>query len=204
MSFLLLPDDEFLLVKHLTETLGSQLLSGTFAPAGVATVSTDPLRLFPRPLPTKDDLPEELLFYTPDFGPVVTYADAADAVDPVNRVARALSRAALGAAFADTVDLHSTPLIRWVRSRERRAGQLFPGRLTTTARPTKQLPPNLLRLYRRVERWLKRQGTSIDPFEYCSDADRPRPTRLGPLAVWVLPGGMKYLKTGGEVWPWTA
>jgi hypothetical protein len=202
MSYLLLPQDETGLVRYMCEELGLVLLLSDVTDRGVPIVAAHPLTAVSNRLPIELATGGTLIFWCRDFGPVRTLADAPAPVEPADRVAASLTREAAGARFSDLIDLTRTPVIRWRRARFRREGQLKPALLQSMPIKVRDYPPEVLRVHRQIERWLKKHGEKVNPFDHCSDPAVPQPRNLGPFWVWVHPHALEWIWGGGEIWPW--
>lgn len=101
------------------------------------------------------------------------------------------------------LDRERSPILAWHRCSWHPTGALRPGRLTAQARPRKDQPKALLRVHEGVERWMKHEGTKLNPFDHAPD-DPPleRPEHEKPFAVFALPHAGRWVREGGSVWPW--
>jgi hypothetical protein len=203
MSFLLLPQDEMVLFRYLCEELGLALLLSDVTEQGAPRVALQPLTAISDRLPRSTVDPSTLIFWCRDLGQVKVLADAPEPVDAADRVAGLLTREAAGSGYGDVIDLCRTPVIRWVRARYRRDGQLMPGLLQAMPLSIRDTPPGVMRLHRNIDRWLKKRGEKVNPFEHCCDATVSPPRNLNVFWVWVHPHAMEWIKGGGEMWPWT-
>jgi hypothetical protein len=101
------------------------------------------------------------------------------------------------------IDLSRTPVICWSRPKwylpDRKC--VVAGRLGAMAAKTKEHPAALLRLYKRVDRWLRRPAVKLNPFEHCGIA-RAAPKNLNVFWVATWPQGKEWVERGGELWPW--
>jgi hypothetical protein len=104
----------------------------------------------------------------------------------------------------DLVDLARRPVVRFQRSNWNRNGCLNPGQLQGMAVRVKEHPPELLAKLRSVERWLKKRGERLNPFEHCSQSPIAAPSNLNVFWVWAQPAALTWVQQGGEVWPWSA
>jgi hypothetical protein len=221
MSFLLFPPDEIELVRYLCIDLDLALLLSDVTDGGVPRIAPLPLAAVPdkllweplprapgRPLSTPPD-PLTFLFWCPSLGPVRTFVDAPEPTEAIDRVAAQLTREAKGPSYANAIDLTRTPVIRWQRARFQRAclqngRRLVPGLLQAMPVKLRDTPPEVLKLHRKIERWLKKRGEKLNPFGHCSQTLVPQPRNLNPFWVWVHPHAMEWVRGGGEIWPWTA
>jgi hypothetical protein len=203
MSFLLLPQDEKALFHYMCDELGLSLLLSDVTERGAPRVASQPLTAVSDRLPTSVSDPGTLIFWCRDLGPVRVLADAPAPVDVADRVAGLLTRQAAGAGYGDVIDHCRTPVIRWRRARFRREGQLKPALLQAMPLKIRDTPPGVLSLHRQIDRWLKKRGEKVNPFDHCSDAPGPAPRNLSVLWVWVHPHAMEWIRGGGEIWPWT-
>ena len=177
-GFLLLPDDEVALVAYLLETESLTRLAHddlAYGPPAVGAPAT------PLPLPerSRHDVPARLTFWASQLGELRASADA-----------------------PGFIDHERSPILSWHRTRWHATGALCPGRLKAQARPRKDQPKALLALHERVERWMKREGTRLNPFDHAPDgAGVERPDNEKPFAVWAHPHAGRWVREGGTVWP---
>lgn len=110
------------------------------------------------------------------------------------------------ARWSELIDFNRTPAIRFTRSRWHKSGSLCPGLLSGQARPIKEQPKELVSLLRKIERWMKRAGERLNPFEHCHvEIPLKKPPRnLNMFWVWARPTALDWVRTGGSVWPWNA
>lgn len=206
MSFLLAPQDERDLTAYLCNEVGARLLLSDLAPSGEAQVAEDPLRALPPELPPPPTPGSrsiyQLLFWLPEHGAIRTMRDAPEAVDPRDVVSRRLTRESSDR-YLDVIDTGRTPLLQLRRSLRISGSRLQPGALGLAALDTPELQQRAARTHAKVVRWLKRSGTRIDPFLHCPEVVDRRPSRLGPLWVWVQPHAGVLVEKGVEIWPWT-
>lgn len=220
MSYLLLPDDEQNLVRYLSSEAGLDLLLDALAPrqrSGGASrrlphVGGDPLAALPNDLPPPvrprepGTVPRSLLFWSPGLGPLVALGDPGREQDAKSRVGLALTRESAdeaGYVWEDVIDQERSPVIRWLRCSWRDDGHLTPGLLQGMAAPLRAWPQQLVRTYRSVERWLRRDAVRIDPFEHCDGPPATIPRDRRPFTVWARPAAASWVAGGGRVWPWT-
>jgi hypothetical protein len=204
MSFLLLPPDELALVSYMCGDLDLALLLSDLTDRGVPRIATEPLAAVPDHLPSSPSDPRTFIFWCHWLGPVRTLADASESVDPADRVAGLLTREAAGDRYGDVVDLQRTPVIRWHRTSFQSERRLKPGLLQVMPLYVRDTPSDVLKLHRQVDRWMKKHGERLNPFDHCRDLPIPQPRNLNPFWVWVHRHAMDWVSGGGEIWPWTA
>lgn len=206
-GFLLLPEDELVLVAHLLDGEGLKLLASIDLGDGPCTVDglTDPL---PLPAPRQPNIepsePLELTFWAHQLGSLRPWSDAPAPTSVSERVHRMVNQQSV-ADFGSAVDEERSPVLRWRRTNWHSSGALCPGLLQAQARPAKQQPQELMKLHARVTRWMKREGHQLDPFEHAPEAlpvDPPRNTK--PFRVWAHRHAAEWVRCGGRVWPWNA
>jgi hypothetical protein len=206
-GFLLMPEDELVLVEHL---LGAEELR---------LLATDDLRDGPRfvaelgqsqPLPqpaqpfVEPAEPHTFFFWAPQLGELRVLGDAPPPATATDRVLRLLQSEATDDAQS-LLDTERSPIIRWSRARWHPNGALCPGLLQAQSRKTKDQPDELLRLYARVRRWMKGRSEKFNPFDHAPPEVRdPQPTNLKPFVVWAFPRAAEWVRGGGQIWPWNA
>jgi hypothetical protein len=142
-------------------------------------------------------------FWCPEIGPVRTLGDAPPPHEAKDAVMLQINREADPAGWRDRIDLARTPVIRWSRPRWYRKDRcLVASRLGAMAARTKDHPPALLKLYRQIERWLRRPATKFNSFKHCSDLPVPEPPNLSHFWVAAWPQAKTWIAQGGELWPW--
>ena len=198
MSYLLLPADERLLVAHLCDVLGWQLVSGRITrgqPEPIipwSAVLTDEL-------PTAGDLANGPLWvfmlWSADWGTAVSIRDA-PALTRVDQVRRALRQRAGAEAGAldDVIDAHVSPVAFYRRCYWDDEGNIGLGFLRGMDRPRRDWPPSLRRSIGQAERWLKREAVKVNPFEHVVGA-----RRIDGVTTWVMPAAWAWLQDGGHI-----
>lgn len=212
-GYLLLPDDERELVDYLTRTLGMSLLLDDLAPRRFITgprvphTAQRPLEAIPTDLPRRPLMPTDVysfLFWRPDLGSLIGFADKGRPDDPKSRVGFQLSTAG-ERDWRDRIDQDRSPLIRYQRSAWREEGHLSPGLLQGMAEITRLWPSALVTLHASIERWMRKGALKIDAFDYCDHRPTPLPRNRAAFVVWARPEAADWLASGvGRVWPWTA
>jgi hypothetical protein len=207
-GFLLLPEDEVLLVEHLVHREGLALLASDDMRDGPKIVAefTRPQPLPPsaRPLHTSPE-PDTFVFWVKALGEVRTLAEGPPLQGAIERVERLLTDQASGSDSRHLLDQSRSPILRWRRSHWHPNGTLCPGLLQAQARATKEQPVELLRVHSRVNRWMKAQSTKVDPFDHAPEEVRERkPENLRAFSTWVFPSAWEWIRNGGRVWPWNA
>jgi hypothetical protein len=182
-GFLLLPEDEPALVAHLLEAESLTRLAHddlSYGPPVVGALEA-PLPLPEPPRPgVEPGVPRRFTFWVPDLGE-------------------------LSPARHRFIDYERSPVLTWRRTSWHASGALCPGLLGTQTRPRKDQPVELLRLLARVEKWMKRSGVRLDPFDHAPDEPPvERPANVKPFAVWAHPHAAQWVRGGGSVWPWNA
>jgi hypothetical protein len=205
VNWLLLPTDELELATHLTRALGLRLVSPT--PTGWAVkASDDPPDELPPELPIFGALavPMDFVFWIPSAGPIRFLRDRAtdEGDDARSRVALRLTQDA-DAGWRDLIDLQRTPVIRYRRCLWRDEKTLIPGVLQGMDLKVREHPPSVLRTLRMVDKWLKRDGERLNPFEHCRNLPATQPRNLAVFWVWARPAALAWVRNGGEIWPWT-
>jgi len=190
MRYLLFPEEERALFRHLRDDLGLR-------PLAAAGEITDDFPDFLRP--TRRDH----YFWCPDIGPLRTLGEAPPPRDAKEAVLLGLNRQADPANWENMIDLARTPVICWHRPYWYRLhGCIVAGRLRSMAARRKEQPPELLRLHAQVDRWLRAPTTKVNPFRHCSGLARPAPSNLATFWVAAWPVGQAWIDDGGELWPW--
>jgi hypothetical protein len=207
-GFLLLPEDELLLVDHFMGQENLALLASDDLRAGPRLVerlvTPQPLRPPAEPLQQHPE-PHAFIFWAQALGPLRTIGEAPPPASASERVERLLTDESAGGDSQHVLDWSRSPIIRWSRANWHENGALCPGRLQAQPRKTKEQPPELLRLHSRLSRWMKKQSTRIDPFEHApSEVGDRRPQNLQGYATWAFPAAEDWVRRGGNVWPWNA
>jgi hypothetical protein len=192
LRYLLFPDEERALFRHLRDELGLRPL----ATGGDIT----------------DDFPDLIgpaqrdhYFWCPDIGPIRTLGEAPPPRDAKELVLQQLNRQADPANWRDMIDLARTPVISWHRpSWYRKDTRVVAGRLGSMAARRKEHPPELRRLHGQIDRWLRGPSTKFNPFRHCSGLPVPEPNNLATFWVAAWPLGKAWVQGGGELWPWDA
>lgn len=204
MSYLLIPEDEKDLVTYLVNGLGLKLLLSDVAPNREPRVAQDPLSAVPTELGKQyDATPSHLIFWCSQLGPIRTLVDAPVTSDPRTQVARQLTQQSAGDEYEDVIDLSRTPVLRWRRCCWHAPNRLKPALLQGMELKVRQTPKDLLKLYAKVERWLKSRGEKLNPFEHCTELPGAQPRNLNTFWVWVHPHALESVRRGLEIWPWT-
>jgi hypothetical protein len=200
VSYLLLPADERLMAQVFCGEWGWAMLSGTVSRGSPQFLPVD------APNPPDAALIEALpaageqgmtgspafLFWSSEWGPVVSVGDAPEPPELVRRVIRR-HRAERSGPLADLVDPYSTPLIRYQRCFWASPNHLSPGFLKGMDRPRQEWPSALQRAFGQAERWLKRDAVKINPFDYASE------DRVERVSTWVRPAAWRWLQEGGRL-----
>ncbi len=203
----MLPDDERLLVDHLTDARGLRLLRSDDLRDGPPLFrgQLDPPPLPPPPEPLREPQePSEFLFWWPEGGELRRLGDAPAPEDPVGHVALKLTQSGTEH-WRDVLDSERSPIIRWSRCHWHASGALCPGLLQAQSTSSTRQPPELLGLHRRAKTWMQKQGVRINPFDHAPD-DVPvgEPANLNAFWVWAFPAAEAWVRDGGTVWPWNA
>ena len=208
MSYLLLPEDERELVEYLCYEIGLSLLLSDVAPNGIPSVARNPTAVLPSELPDRVQVGKAqvayFIFWCPSICPVHTIAQKSATTDPKDRVSEFLTRNNAGGRYPDVIDLSATPVIRYRRCYWQTTNRLVPGVLQAMPIRIPETPNEVLQLYRKVERWLRKRGTKLNPFEHCLDTPVPQPRNLNGFWVWAQPHALEWVRNNGEIWPWTA
>lgn len=206
-GFILLPEDELILVEHLRSAEELLLLASDDLAGGPPVIrgSLDPPPLPPPPVPFQPAAePDALLFWWPPGGELRTLGDAPAPADAKGRVALHLTQDATSE-WQDLLDQERSPIIRWSRTRWHSSGALCPGLLQTQARKTTEQPRELLRLHRRLTSWMKKQGVRTNPFDHApEELPVEPPPNVGSSWVWAFPAAAAWVGEGGTLWPWNA
>jgi hypothetical protein len=205
VNWLLLPDDERVLLAFIIDEIGGVLLDGEVTEHGEPRVVSDPLHALSDSLPSRDSHePTGYTFWIRDLGEIRTMADAPRTSDAREMVFRQLNADKFPDRWRDLVDLSRSPVLRVHRSNWNRNGCLNPGLLQAAATTVKEQPPELLARLRKTDRWLRREGERLNPFDYCSQSPMAAPRNMNPFWVWARPHALAWVQNGGEVWPWNA
>jgi hypothetical protein len=206
-GFLLLPEDEQVLVEHLTDAEGLLLLASDDLRGGPPVVRG---RLQAPSLPPPAEpfqpsgVPDMFIFWWPEGGELRALGDAPAPTHAVDRVALKLSQDA-SEQWKDLLDQERSPILRWKRCHWHHNGALCPGLLGVQARTASQQPAGLLWLRRRVQTWMKKHAVRTNPFDHAPDelATDP-PANVDSYWVWAFPAAEAWVRDGGTVWPWNA
>lgn len=196
MSYLLLPADERLLVAHLCDDLGWQLVSGRMTRGRPdPIVPWDAALLLG--LPTAGDRGSGPLwvftFWSADWGAAVAIRDAPPPLDQERRALRQRAGAEAGA-LDDLIDPHVSPVAMYRRCYRDGDGDIGLGFLRGMDRPRRDWPPRLRRSIGQAERWLKRESVKVNPFDYA-----PGVRRIDGVTTWVMPAAWAWLQDGGHI-----
>ena len=126
-GFLLLPEDELMLVAHLLDTEGLTRLAHEDLAHGPPVA-----RPLVQALPLPEAEPGRFVFWASGVGELVARPDSS------------------------FVDHARSPIVVWHRARWHRSGALCPGRLSSQTRRRAEQPEELLASYDRVQAWMKR------------------------------------------------
>ena len=201
MRYLLFPDEERALIRYLCGQVGLQFLTSD---SGAAR-NSDPVSLIATDFPTlRANEEREYYFWCCDIGPVRRLGDVPEPRDAVDAACLRMNQEARPESWRDLIDLARTPVISWRRplwyGSDRKC--LVPGRLGAMAAKVREHPSDLRRLYGRVDRWLRRPATKLNPFEHCSGLPVAEPKNLSTFWVAAWPQGKEWVHRGGELWPW--
>jgi hypothetical protein len=167
-GYLLFPDDERRLIEHLLGErvllLSSDLLLDGEPDLASPAVPTE-LPPLPRVVPGEPGV-HSYVFWCSALGPLRAEGDARAPSDAVGRVARHLLQTQTER-WRDVVDYASSPIIRLRRAHWHRSGALLPALLQGPSRVTRDWDPELVRLFRRVERWLRSWTTKTNEWDLC-------------------------------------
>jgi hypothetical protein len=206
-GFLLMPEDELVLVEHLLQAEALKLLATDDLRDGPRVVAE---RGRPQPLPppaqpfVEPAEPPTFIFWCPQLGELRVLGDAPPPVTAMDRVHRLLQFQATDDA-PSLLDTERSPILRWSRARWHPNGALCPGLLQSQSRTTKEQPDELLRLHARVKRWMRTHGEKLNPFDHAPpDVRDQQPSNLKPFVVWAFPRAAEWVRTGGQIWPWNA
>ena len=200
MRYLLFPEEERALISYFRGELGLRFLASD----GGATADADPVERIGDEFPELMSRTErEYYFWCPEIGPVKRLGDSRPR-DIKEAVCLQVNRQSYPDNWQNLIDLSRTPIVSWRRPVWYRASRncLVAGRLGSLTAKLKEYPPELGRLYKRVERWLRKPATKINPFRHCSNTPVPEPKNLSPFWVAAWPLGMAWVDQGGELWPW--
>ena len=198
MSYLLLPGDERLLVAHLCDGLGWQLVSGRMTRGR-------PEPIIPWGAALTDELPTAgdkhsgplwvFMFWSANWGTAVSIQDA-PALAPVDHVRRVLRQQAgvEAGALDDVIDPHFSPVAFYRRCYWDGEGDIGLGFLRGMDRPRRDWPPSLRRSIGQAERWLKRESVKVNPFDHVT-ASRG----IDGVTTWVMPAAWAWLQDGGHI-----
>jgi len=205
VKYLMLPEDEADMTEYLCGELGLVLLLSDRTTNGQPAVAKDPLKalipelpLYPRRLEPRGVY--YYLFWCPLEGPIRTLGEAPEPTDAVGRVGLLLTKDAAGGEWGDIIDHERTPLLTYRRCSLHDNGDLIPGALGSMPVPVKATLPGVRRLHGRAERWLRRSGERVNPFDYCDDPGFPRPDDPARWWVWARPHALERLRAGGAIW----
>jgi hypothetical protein len=201
MRFLLFPEEERSLIRHLYHELGLRFL----ATDGGATPSIDPTTRITDDFPTLLSRTErEFYFWCSEIGPIRRLGDAPAPQDAKEAVCLHVNREANPEAWEQLIDVSRTPVISWRRPVWYRPDRtcLVAGRLRSMTAKLKHYPFELRRLYQRIDRWLKKPATKINPFRHCTIPPVLEPANLNVFWVAAWPQGKAWVDRGGELWPW--
>jgi hypothetical protein len=206
-GFLLLPEDERVLIEHLTDAEGLLLLASDDLRGGPAVVRR-PLHSPPLPPPSEPlrppEEPDTFIFWWPKGGELRARGDAPAPSDAAGRVALKLAQDATEH-WRDLLDNERSPIVRWARCHWHSSGALCPGLLQAQARKTSQQPAELLRLHRRVATWMKKQAVRMNPFDHAPEQlTLDPPANLKMFWAWAFPAAEAWVRDGGTIWPWNA
>jgi hypothetical protein len=206
-GYLLLPEDELVLVAHFQQTESLELLATDDLSGGPRLLKglSEPLPLPPPPRPGQETAePGEFVFWARELGELRALRDAPEPTIAVERIERML--VAEAAENAESIlDYARSPIIRWHRASWHSSGALCPGLLQAQARKTSEQPPELLRLHGRLGRWMSRQSERFEAFDHApADVREQRPRNTRPFVVRAFPRAAAWVKGGGQIWPWNA
>ena len=198
MSYLLLPGDERLLVAHLCDGLGWQLVSGRMTRGRPEPIVPWSAALTDE-LPTAGDMHSGplwvFMFWSANWGTAVSIQDA-PALAPVDHVRRVLRQQAgvEAGALDDVIDPHFSPVAFYRRCYWDGEGDIGLGFLRGMDRPRRDWPPSLRRSIGQAERWLKRESVKVNPFDHVT-ASRG----IDGVTTWVMPAAWAWLQDGGHI-----
>ena len=140
-GFLLLPEDELILIAHLLDAEGLTLLASDDLADGPQEldVLTGPLSLPTPPRPNTDPTePPHFTFWAHQLGPLRPWADAPQPTTFSERVHRLVNEESVPD-FESLLDDERSPILRWSRASWHDSGALCPGLLQGQARPSAQV-----------------------------------------------------------------
>jgi hypothetical protein len=197
MSYLLLPEDEREMVRHLCTDLGWTMVTGTIE-RGTPVAFPDPSVVVSAALPVAGDHAMGplwvFLFWSPDWGRAIAVGDAPEPRDLVRRVLRMKARES--GELDNVLDPHVSPIVIYRRCHwgDHPEGNLAVGFLGGMDRPRADWPPELRRALGQAERWLKRGAVKINPFDYVDGNGR-----IPNAVTWVRPAAWSWLERGGRI-----
>ena len=200
MRYLLFPDEERTLIRHLNVELGLQYICSDCDPPDL-----DPETKVNDEFPVLfTDSQPVLYFWCSEIGPIRKLGDAPPPHDTKDKVHLQLNRDAFPDDWEEHVDLSRTPVISWRRpswyNDDRKC--LVAGRLGSTTAKENKRPHELRRLYKRVEYWLRKPAVKINPFQHCTNSPVPEPKNLNMFWILAWSKGKEWVDQGGELWPW--
>jgi len=211
MRYLLFPQEERQLLSHLHDELGLKLLASKLAPGGVARIDPEPLQQVTDDLPYSTVVerkppavpPHEFVFWCSDLGPIQILANAEPPGDAAEKVSLQLAQEATDQ-WRDIIDFRTTPVIIWSRPNWHRKDRscIVSGRLRSMTVKVKDYPPEMRRLYSRIDRWLRKPAVKVNPFRHCRNSPIPEPRNLNPFWICAWPEAKAWIDQGGETWPW--
>jgi hypothetical protein len=198
MSYLLLPEDERELVTYLCDDLGWGLITGAIE-RGTPIAFAAPSVALSGDLPVAGDHATGplwvLLFWSPEWGRAIAIGDAPEPTDLVRRVLRSRRGGDTGA-LDNVIDLLVSPVVIYRRCYwgDHPDGSLGVGFLRGMDRPRADWPAELRRAVGQAERWLKRGGVKINPFDYVDG-----PGTIPNVVTWARPAAWSWLERGGRI-----
>jgi hypothetical protein len=198
-GYLLFPDDERRLIEHLNAEqvllLRSDLLVDGEPDLASPPVPTE-LPPLPRVVPGEEGV-HSYVFWCSLLGPLQAEGDAPAPTDARERVARQLLQAQTER-WRDVIDYKRSPIIRLRRAHWHRSGALLPALLQGQPRVTREWPPELLRLFQRVERWLRSWTTKTNEWDLCPPEGEVRPANVRPYVFYASPAALDWVQKGGR------
>ena len=198
MSYLLLPDDERELVRHLCTDLGWTMVTGRIE-HGTPVAFLDPGVVPSADLPVAGDHATGplwvFLFWSPEWGRPIAVGDAPEPKDLVRRVLRTRARETVE--LDNVLDPHQSPVVIYRRCYwgDHPEGSLGVGFLHGMDRPRADWPSELRRALGQAERWLKRGAVKIDPFDYVDGNGR-----IPNAVTWARPAAWSWIERGGRIY----
>ena len=198
MSYLLLPDDEREMVRHLRADLGWTMITGRME-RGQPVAVPEPDLALSADLPVAGDRGTGplwvFLFWSAAWGRARAVGDAPEPRDLVRRVLRSAHGGETGE-LDNVLDPHVSPVVIYRRCYwgDHPEGTLGVGFLGGMDRPRAEWPPGLRRSLGQAERWLKRGAVKIDPFDYVDGSET-----IANVVTWARPAAWSWLQRGGRL-----